>query len=50
MWKEGTTEDMLRDLDGFRTLEAKILSVISNVLEGDFKEREGHENRLAHGN
>ncbi|CAE7535735.1 unnamed protein product, partial [Symbiodinium sp. CCMP2456] len=48
VWEETTTEEMLGDPDGFTTLDAKILSAITNVLEGDFarqidtfKEREG---------
>ena len=56
VWKEGTTEEMLRDSSGFATLDAKIHSAITNVLEGDFarqmdtfKEREGHENRYVRG-
>ena len=56
VWDETTTEEMLRDPDGFTTLDAKILSAITNVLEGDFgrqidtfKEREGHEGRLVRG-
>ena len=53
VWKEDTTEESLRDPKGCTTLDAKILSAITNVLEGDFarqidtfKEREGHEGRL----
>eukprot|EP00439_Symbiodinium_sp_Y106_P044186 s4029_g5.t1 len=57
VWKEETTEESLhRDPSGFTTLDAKILSAITNVLEGDFarqidtfKEREGHEGRLVRG-
>ena len=56
VWKEGTTEEMLRDSSGFATLDAKIHSAITNVLEGDFarqmdtfKEREGHEGRYVRG-
>ena len=56
VWREGTTEEMLRDSSGFATLDAKIHSAITNVLEGDFarqmdtfKEREGHENRFVRG-
>ena len=56
VWKEDTTEEYLRDPKGFTTLDAKILSAITNVLEGDFarqidtfKEREGHEGRLVRG-
>ena len=56
VWKEGTTEEMLRDPSGFTTLDAKIHSAITNVLEGDFahqmdtfKEREGHEGRYVRG-
>ena len=56
VWNETTTEEMLRDPGGFTTLDAKILSAITNVLESDFvrqidtfKEREGNENRLVRG-
>ena len=56
VWNEGTTEEMLRDPSGFTTLDAKIHSAITNVLEGDFarqmdtfKEREGHEGRYVRG-
>ncbi|CAE7305654.1 Otud3, partial [Symbiodinium microadriaticum] len=54
--KESTTEEMLRDPSGFTTLDAKIHSAITYVLEGDFarqmdtfKEREGHEGRYVQG-
>ena len=36
VWKEDTTEEYLRDPKGSTTLDAKILSAITNVLEGDF--------------
>ena len=56
VWKEDTTEESLRDPKGFATLDAKTLSAMTNVLEGDFarqidtfKEREGHEGRLVRG-
>ena len=53
---DSTTAEMLRDPDRFTTLDAKILSAITNVLEGDFarqidtfKEQEGNEKRLVRG-
>ena len=56
VWMDSTTAEMLRDPDRFTTLDAKILSAITNVLEGDFarqidtfKEQEGNEKRLVRG-
>ena len=36
MWTKKSTEEQLRDAEGFVALDAKILSAITNVLEGDF--------------
>ena len=56
VWDKETKVDDLRDTDGFATLDAKVLSAITNVLEGEFarqiysfKEREAHAGRLVRG-
>ena len=56
MWDRETKVDDLRDTDGFATLDAKVLSAVTNVLEGEFarqidsfKEREAHAGRLVRG-
>ena len=56
VWDKDTKVDDLRDTEGFPTLDAKVLSAISNVLEGEvarqidsFKEREAHAGRLVRG-
>ena len=56
VWDKDTKIDDLRDTEGFPTLDAKVLSAITNVLEGEFarqidsfKEREAHAGRLVRG-
>ena len=56
VWDKDTTEETLRDPKGFVTLDAKVLSAITNILEGDFarqmdtlKEKEANANRLVRG-
>ena len=56
VWDTETKVDDLRDTDGFATLDAKVLSAVTNVFEGElarqvdsFKEREAHAGRLAGG-
>ena len=36
VWEADMKEETLRDPEGFTTLDAKILSALSNILEGDF--------------
>ena len=50
------TEAELRDPEGFSTLDAKIMSALTNILEGDFarqtdtyKETEAHSGRMVRG-
>ena len=52
VWAKESTEEQLRDPEGFVTLDAKVLSAITNVLEGEFarqtdtfKEREANAGR-----
>ena len=56
VWGKETKVDDLRDTDGFATLDAKVLSAVTNILEGEFarqidsfKEREAHAGRLVRG-
>ena len=56
VWDKDTTEETLRDPKGFVTLDAKVLSAITKILEGDFarqmdtlKEKEANANRLVRG-
>ena len=56
VWAKESTEEQLRDPEGFVTLDAKVLSAIANVLEGDFarqmdtfKEREANAGRPVRG-
>ena len=56
VWDQDTKIDDLRDTEGFPTLDAKVLSAVTNVLEGEFarqidsfKEREAHAGRLVRG-
>ena len=56
LWDKESTEEQLRDPEGFVTLDAKVLSAITNVLEGDFarqmdtfKEREANAGRPVRG-
>ena len=56
VWDKDSKEEELRDTGGFSTLDAKVLSAVTNVLEGDFarqmdtlKEREAHAGRLVRG-
>ena len=56
VWEKDASETELRDPEGFSTLGAKILSGLTNVLEGDFarqtdtfKETEAHAGRLVRG-
>ena len=35
-WAEGQTSDKLRDVGRFTTLDAKLLSALTNILTGDF--------------
>ena len=56
VWDKETKVDDPRDTDGFATLDAKVVSAITNVLEGEFarqidsfKEREAHAGRLVRG-
>ena len=56
VWDKETKVDDLRDTGGFATLDAKVLSAITNVLEGEFarqidsfKKREAHAGRLVRG-
>ena len=56
VWAKESTEEQLRDPEGFVTLDAKVLSAITNVLEGDFarqmdtfKEREANAGRPVRG-
>ena len=54
VWTKDKTVESFRDPEGFATLDAKILSAVTNIVSGDFaqqvdtfKEREAHHNRLA---
>ena len=56
VWAKESTEEQLRDPEGFVTLDAKVLSAITNVLEGEFarqtdtfKEREANAGRPVRG-
>ena len=57
VWNKDKTVELLRDPEGFATLDAKILSAVTNIVNGDFarqvdttfKEREAHHNRLVRG-
>ena len=56
VWDKDTKIDDLRDTEGFPTLDAKVLSAITNVLEGEFarqidsfKEPQPHAGRLVRG-
>ena len=56
MWAKESTEEQLRDPEGFVTLDAKVLSAITKVLEGDFarqadsfKERDSNAGRPVRG-
>ena len=45
-WAEGRTMDQLRDVGKFNTLDAKLLSALTNILTGDFAERLTHSKKL----
>eukprot|EP00439_Symbiodinium_sp_Y106_P030164 s6535_g3.t1 len=54
VWEKDVKEEDLRDPEGFVTLDAKVLSAVTNILEGafarqidTFKEREANGGRLA---
>ena len=56
VWSKDKTVELLRDPEGFATLDAKILSAVTNIVSGDFarqvdtfKEREAHHDRLVRG-
>ena len=56
VWNKDKTVELLRDPEGFATLDAKILSAVTNIVSGDFarqvdtfKEREAHHDRLVRG-
>ena len=56
VWEKDMTEAELRDPEGFSTLDAKIMSALTNILEGDFarqtdtyKETEAHSGRMVRG-
>ena len=42
VWEKDMTEAELRDPEGFSTLDAKIMSALTNILEGDFRKADGH--------
>ena len=53
VWEKDVKEEDLRDPEGFVTLDAKVLSAVTNILEGafarqidTFKEREANGGRL----
>ena len=53
VWNKDKTVELLRDPEGFATLDAKILPAVTNIVSGDidrqvdtFKEREAHHDRL----
>ena len=55
-WKEGQTLEVLRDVSKFTTLDAKLLSALTNILTGDFarkvdtyKETEATSHRYVRG-
>ena len=55
-WNKDKTVELRRDPEGFATLDAKILSAVTNIVSGDFarqvdtfKEREAHHDRLVRG-
>ncbi len=56
VWEKDVKEEDLRDPEGFVTLDAKVLSAVTNILEGafarqidTFKEREANGGRLVRG-
>ena len=56
VWEKDADEKALRDSEGFSTLDAKIMSALTNILEGDFgrqidtfKETEAHAGRMVRG-
>ena len=56
VWDKETEVDDLRETDRFATLDGKVLSAVTNVLEGEFarqiatfKEHEAHAGRLVRG-
>ena len=56
VWEKDADEKGLRDSEGFSTLDAKIMSALTNILEGDFgrqidtfKETEAHSGRMVRG-
>ena len=56
VWDKETKVYDPKDTDGFATLDAKVLSAVTNVVEGEFagqinfcKEREAHAERLVRG-
>ena len=56
VWDKDTKVEDLKDTAGFATLDAKVLSAVPNILEGEFarqidsfKEREAHAGRLVRG-
>ena len=56
VWEKDADEKALRDSEGFSTLDAKIMSALTNILEGDFgrqvdtfKETEAHSGRMVRG-